>query len=180
MKLLRLNDTSKRKEAARKRSRAWYEKNRQLCIDRTRIWCKQNPEQAAVNRKRGYERNRDRIIARSVQWRKDNIEHARELRRAWVERNPDKVKANSRKFLAEHREEVYAATSANKKKNRHKVAAGAAVIRAIKRGVLIRPTVCSECGKPRTIHAHHDDYSKQLVVRWLCRSCHAKYHWSIK
>ena len=59
-----------------------------------------------------------------------------------------------------------------------------AVENAIKRGELIRAASCSECGSPdyittkRThyIHAHHDDYDKPISVRWLCGSCHYKWH----
>lgn len=47
---------------------------------------------------------------------------------------------------------------------------------AIRDGRLIRPTVCSQCGKQCKPEAHHDDYTKPLEVRWLCRSCHCRHH----
>lgn len=51
---------------------------------------------------------------------------------------------------------------------------------AIARGGLIRPSKCDRCGKESrpasdgrsTIHAHHHDYAKPLVVSWLCAKCH--------
>lgn len=50
-------------------------------------------------------------------------------------------------------------------------------IAAIRHGGLVRPHVCSECHQARgTIHAHHDDYSKPLAVRWLCEVCHLAWH----
>jgi len=42
-------------------------------------------------------------------------------------------------------------------------------------GKLVRPHCCSECGKIGPIEAAHSDYSKPLMVRWLCRSCHARW-----
>lgn len=45
--------------------------------------------------------------------------------------------------------------------------------KAIGAGWLIRPDFCEECGVGGLIEAHHDDYSKPLAVRWLCRVCHA-------
>jgi hypothetical protein len=45
---------------------------------------------------------------------------------------------------------------------------------AIHRGKLLRGP-CEMCGKPDA-HAHHDDYTKPLEVRWLCKPCHNKYH----
>ena len=47
---------------------------------------------------------------------------------------------------------------------------------AVKSGRLIRPDSCSGCGRRVEVHAHHDDYSKPLDVRWLCRRCHALEH----
>jgi DNA-binding NarL/FixJ family response regulator len=48
-----------------------------------------------------------------------------------------------------------------------------AVRQAIKKGRLIRPTICEQCHQQRYIRAHHDDYSKPLEVRWLCTRCHS-------
>ena len=34
---------------------------------------------------------------------------------------------------------------------------------------------CECCGEKKT-HAHHDDYSRPLDVRWLCARCHKREH----
>jgi hypothetical protein len=50
---------------------------------------------------------------------------------------------------------------------------------AVAKGILVKPTVCEECEKDtpsRHLHGHHDDYSKPLEVRWLCKACHARHH----
>jgi len=39
----------------------------------------------------------------------------------------------------------------------------------------IKRQPCEKCGKPKA-HAHHDDYSKPLVVRWLCPQHHTEHH----
>jgi len=44
---------------------------------------------------------------------------------------------------------------------------------AIKSGALVK-SPC-ECGATN-VHAHHDDYSRPLDVRWLCPRCHAIAH----
>lgn len=38
------------------------------------------------------------------------------------------------------------------------------------------PKPCEGCGAAKGVHAHHDDYSKPLEVKWLCGSCHRKHH----
>ena len=47
---------------------------------------------------------------------------------------------------------------------------------AIRRGRLVRPGICSVCRETCKPEAHHDDYSKPLEVRWLCRPCHCRHH----
>jgi protein-arginine kinase activator protein McsA len=41
---------------------------------------------------------------------------------------------------------------------------------------LIRSYICEQCGSKKSVHGHHDDYYKPLKVRWLCASCHGKWH----
>lgn len=45
---------------------------------------------------------------------------------------------------------------------------------ALKNGTLEKKQ-CEVCGAKR-VDAHHDDYSKPLDVRWLCRGHHLKFH----
>ena len=49
-----------------------------------------------------------------------------------------------------------------------------AVNLAILRGDLVRQP-CEVCGKSKG-HAHHDDYSQPLKVRWLCPAHHRQHH----
>jgi hypothetical protein len=43
-----------------------------------------------------------------------------------------------------------------------------------KKRIPIRP--CDECGSTKNVVRHHDDYSKPLDVRCLCRPCHSRIH----
>lgn len=45
---------------------------------------------------------------------------------------------------------------------------------AIKSGKLTR-LPCESCGATKS-EAHHEDYSKPLEVKWLCRKCHGAAH----
>ena len=44
----------------------------------------------------------------------------------------------------------------------------------IHRGVLVRQP-CEKCGNPKS-EAHHPDYQKPRLVKWLCRTCHLEGH----
>lgn len=57
-----------------------------------------------------------------------------------------------------------------------KAAARLAVRSALKSGQLARPAACLTCGKKCIPQGHHADYSKPLVVEWLCASCHRQKH----
>lgn len=54
--------------------------------------------------------------------------------------------------------------------------ARALVYVALGTGKLVRPETCSLCKLPKTVQAHHHDYSKPLKVRWLCAECHRLVH----
>lgn len=60
--------------------------------------------------------------------------------------------------------------------NMEKKKAHDAVSHALRSGRVVRPDHCSVCRTLCTPHGHHDDYSKPLVVRWLCSACHSAHH----
>jgi hypothetical protein len=50
---------------------------------------------------------------------------------------------------------------------------------ALRSGEIVRGDACEACGGTggkRALDGHHDDYTKPLDVRWLCRSCHGEVH----
>lgn len=59
-------------------------------------------------------------------------------------------------------------------RNPVKRAAHIAVWNAIRDGRVSRQP-CEVCGEQKA-HAHHDDYSKPLDVRWLCTTHHSEWH----
>lgn len=116
-----------------------------------------------------------------------------EERRAWIAaRDPEKVRASdSARYLrdkpkrraandayqAEHVAEVNATKVRYLDRNPAKRAAHIAVGSAVRDGRLIR----GECdmgpvGCSGRIEGHHEDYARQLDVRWLCDTHHKQIH----
>ena len=57
-----------------------------------------------------------------------------------------------------------------------RVSTAGKVAKALRMGDLVRPAVCSTCGKTGLIEGHHEDYKKPLEVVWLCQRCHQEQH----
>ncbi len=85
-------------------------------------------------------------------------------RAAWFKRwraeNPELNRAKNEKWKAANREKYLA----------HK-----AVEYAVRIGRL-QKRPCERCGTNTQVHAHHDDYSRRLDVRWLCPIHHRDRH----
>lgn len=94
----------------------------------------------------------------------------------WRSANPE----TCRKYAADHRarpgsaERIYAYNQRREVEHADKYKAGIAVTNALSSGKLKRQP-CEKCGCLK-VDAHHDDYSKPLVVRWLCRPHHMEHH----
>ena len=63
-----------------------------------------------------------------------------------------------------------------RKKYPMKYAAHVLTRNAIRDGKLIRQLNCSVCNSTNIVEGHHDDYTKPLEVRWLCKACHKEWH----
>jgi hypothetical protein len=118
-----------------------------------------------------------------------------EERKAWIaKRDPAKVRAADRARYRRDREKRLAAQRAyqatergraardrsqarQRAQNPAKYKAVTAVGNALRDGKLVRGP-CESAGHDcaGAIHAHHDDYSKPLEVRWLCRRHHELHH----
>jgi hypothetical protein len=141
-----------------------------------------DPAAAKANAKAHYEKNKELYILRAKKRRENDPEHANELgrKRKAIRMRTDvefreKNRAHARKFYAENREKVLAKKAEYNKSDAYK--AQKQVRLAIQRGELVRPSFCSQCGTTEfAIEAHHEDYSRQLDVVWLCTLCHGARH----
>jgi ribosomal protein S27AE len=86
-----------------------------------------------------------------------------EQKRVWRKENPDESRKRGRTYSQRYREN-----------NAIKCHARYEVRKALRLGIL-KKKPCEICGNPRA-EAHHDDYTKPLDVRWLCKDCHDDVH----
>ena len=73
-------------------------------------------------------------------------------------------------------EDYYEAIKEWQKNHPEAVKAHKKLAYAIKIGKVIKPKNCSGCNKEKRLSAHHEDYTKPLIVLWLCSSCHKLKH----
>lgn len=60
-------------------------------------------------------------------------------------------------------------------RNKPKRIAQSRAERALKRGMIKRKRRCEHCRNKRTdLEMHHPDYSKPMLVEWVCPPCHGK------
>jgi ribosomal protein S27AE len=97
-----------------------------------------------------------------------------EAERKWRAANPDKMHAKQSRSYLRNSESRRAGVKKYREENPDIARAHDIVERAVKFGKIVRRP-CEICGAVRT-DAHHDDYTKPLEVRWLCRRCHKLHH----
>lgn len=97
----------------------------------------------------------------------------------WVEGEMERHRQKQRRYRSEGKvcalsaSDRYQKTRNYRERNPEKHAAHSAVNREIRAG-RFTPLPCEVCGSKA--NAHHDDYSKQLEVVWLCPKHHAERH----
>ena len=97
--------------------------------------------------------------------------------RARYYRDWEKRRAAADAYQANHPEKHLEGARRWRERNPEKRKAQVAVGNALRDRRLVREP-CEVCGAEK-VHAHHDDYSRPLEVRWLCRQHHAERHRTI-
>lgn len=97
--------------------------------------------------------------SRNYRARRGHNQAERDRYNAWYEANKDKVKTRRQE------DPIF----------RLKLLARNAVTNALIAGLLTKRP-CEVCGSDKWVEGHHDDYTKQLDVRWLCRKHHREHH----
>ena len=105
-----------------------------------------------------------------------NLEKVREYERirGRTPRRKEKVRNYKRTARLKHPERFREYQKTARLKHPEKYKANQAVGNAIRSGRLVRGQ-CEVCGTTEHVHGHHNDYSKPLDVRWLCR----EHHWDV-
>jgi hypothetical protein len=116
---------------------------------------KSREERLAIIARRDKEKARAADRARYYRHREDRLARMKD----WALRNPERARELNREW---------------QERNPEKRAAQVAVGNAVRDGKLVRQP-CEVCGNPKS-DGHHDDYSKPLEVRWLCRTHHMEHH----
>jgi hypothetical protein len=95
---------------------------------------------------------------------------------SYYPRHADKIRASAAASRARRIEEVraYDRQRGHRVYDESKERARRAVSHAVARGKLF-PKPCETCGATKA-EAHHEDYSRPLDVRWLCRAHHMELH----
>lgn len=94
-------------------------------------------------------------------------------------KNPHKHILRKVEYLKTERgkQSQYGVTKRQMVKYPEKSRARARLRYALKAGTIRKPDACQSCeATGQRIEGHHDDYSKPLVVLWLCPSCHRERH----
>jgi len=110
---------------------------------------------------------------KEYQTRPEVIKRKRVAALKYAENNRESLRLKAAERHKDNREHRLLQSRAAYEQYPERWAAQLKVRRALKAGVLVREP-CS-CGD-RNSHGHHTDYTKPLVVIWLCRSCHQKLH----
>ena len=109
--------------------------------------------------------NTEAAITSREKWEKNNPKKSKERKRVWAKKqrleNPDFVRLRDRM---------------NHWKYRERRLTNGKVQWALESGKLIKSLKCEVCDCESFLYGHHDDYSKPLEVRWVCKECHYKIH----
>lgn len=113
-------------------------------------------------------------VARTRRYYQDHPDKKRDAQKKYHRTHRETIAQYNILYNKTHREIRRAQVRRSRRRHPEQHRAHEAVARAVRDGSMcVRP--CEICGD-KSAEAHHDDYSKPLNVRWLCRQHHVEHH----
>ena len=149
-------------------------------------WRHENPEKVKAISKRYSENNKEKLKKRWKEYRERNKEKRKEQKRLWYEKNREKCleyskeyyKKNKLKIKEYMKEWAYKNSKLIKQKQMEKYPEKVIARKVVNNHIRRIPNnqFCELCKKHLAVHKHHVDYSKPLLIKYLCRGCHDGIH----
>jgi hypothetical protein len=111
---------------------------------------------------------------RTNKWISENRDRVNKHHSEYQKTHPSAKRLSNKEYRKSNPETRRAWENSQRAKFPEKFRARQAVKYALKTGKLIKQP-CEVCNSHKS-EAHHDDYSKPLDVRWLCRIHHNEHH----
>ena len=167
--------------AAKKAQRAlYYQTHKETELARALKWQQENTERYRAQQKQYKTANRERVSAQKKVWNETHTAEVAAYHLRYREENLELLHERTRRLYLAQRDDRLAYQKNYYEAFPEKVRAHRAVARALLSGTLTKPATCSneaaEWAHVGRIESHHDDYSRQLVVTWLCQRCHKLLH----
>jgi len=102
-------------------------------------------------------------------------EREREHTRVWRAKNPEKVREYRKKWNKNYQKnhpEVHRKAQEKYRKNHPEIEKAQNLAY---NHIPLQP-FCESCGSDQNLQRHHPDYTKPLIVRTLCKTCHNLIH----
>lgn len=157
-----------------KSSREYHHSNKEYSNSRRRKYHFEHRERALEASRQYYQNHKEQILEQSKEYRETYREEIRKHKKEYREANLEIVTRKQKEHRQRNIDKIRAYDRERHRSGAKEWRAHYAVSQAKKRGEIVEQP-CEICGALPT-EAHHDDYSKPLEVRHLCKSHHRLHH----
>lgn len=116
-----------------------------------------------------YQKNKKKHYTSVLKWQRNNKDKVKKWNKKYKTSHKEKCQEITKNWIRNHKERFNELMMKGYKKNKLKWSARR---KAVRKTNIPEGCKCQECKKNLATQRHHDDYSKPLEVKFLCRKCH--------
>tara|TARA_R110002020_G_scaffold463285_1_gene683292 strand:- start:8 stop:1003 length:996 start_codon:yes stop_codon:yes gene_type:complete len=98
----------KNKEKVKTHRHAYYEKNKEEISRRNKVWHEKNKKKNNLKSKAYYEKNKEKLVANSKIWNEKNKEKVKIYRKGWLEDNKERLTAKAKVYYKKNKKRIRA------------------------------------------------------------------------